>query len=443
MGILSQKRKRRQEFTGLKALASGVLALAKAHAELDKTEKSLEHEIERENRKPPSTCIGRSRFLGYNLMHTKQVLMCIVVLNVIDCVLVLGELILDIFYLKRVLDHEEMANSYFVKTMKSTYPEDLHDLYETDINVLHSMILSSRVDFTSEISAPYSSLAFTSSVGSQHNETNYQQQPKLDKRSLRGADVYSEYFINNSSEVWSSNVSANLWNFSNKSHAEIQHDDHSQSIEVILAHKLHYCSISILAILVVENVLKLICGGKEYFEKKLEVFDGIIVVASFVVDLVFIRGLSAYKTQKFVVILAFLVPWRVIRVVNSLVVAVIDHEHFRMKLLYKQKKQVANDLKTSKADNKALQTCIESLRSRAVLAGIPEAELDDIIGSSLTPVKKKSVKKTSTSCFPAGFNLGSLGFSRQSSTANPNTNTEVIYVDVDNNTCFHDNDEKK
>ncbi|XP_062621213.1 uncharacterized protein LOC134282843 [Saccostrea cucullata] len=442
MGILSQKRKRRrQEFTGLKALASGVLAMAKAHAELDKTEKSLEYEIERENRKPPSSCIGRSRFLGYNLMHTKHVLMCIVILNVIDCVLVLGELILDIFYLKRVLDHEEMANLYFVKTMKSTYPEDLHNLYETDINVLHSMILSSRVDFTSVTSASYSPLAFISSVDSQHNETNYQQQPKLDKRSLETTGVYSEYFINNSSGVWSSNVSNDQWNFSNRSHPEIQHDDHSHSLEVILAHKLHYCSISILAILVVENILKVICGGKEHFEKKLEVFDGFIVVASFVVDLVFIRGLSAYKIQKFVVILAFLVPWRVIRVVNSLVVAVIDHEHFRMKLLYKQKKQVASDLKTSKADNKALQACIDSLRSRAVSAGIPEGELDEIIASSLTPVKKK--KKISTSMFPASFSLGSLGFTRQNSTKNSNTNAEVIYVDVDNNTCFHDNNDNK
>lgn len=33
-------------------------------------------------------------------MHTKHVLMCVVVLNVIDCVLVLGELILDIYFLK-------------------------------------------------------------------------------------------------------------------------------------------------------------------------------------------------------------------------------------------------------------------------------------------------------------------------------------------------------
>lgn len=44
----------------LQALAAGSLALARAHAELNKTERSLEDEIARDNRKPPSNCVGRS-----------------------------------------------------------------------------------------------------------------------------------------------------------------------------------------------------------------------------------------------------------------------------------------------------------------------------------------------------------------------------------------------
>lgn len=42
-----------------KALAEGSLSLARAHAVLDETEKSLEHEIERESRKPPKSKIGK------------------------------------------------------------------------------------------------------------------------------------------------------------------------------------------------------------------------------------------------------------------------------------------------------------------------------------------------------------------------------------------------
>ena len=43
-------------------------------------------------------------------MHTKQVLLSIVVLNIIDCVLVLGELILDIYYLKGKLNFIDLSN---------------------------------------------------------------------------------------------------------------------------------------------------------------------------------------------------------------------------------------------------------------------------------------------------------------------------------------------
>jgi len=41
------------------------------------------------------------------------------------------------------------------------------------------------------------------------------------------------------------------------------------------------------------------------------------VYASFVVDLVFLGGLQDFAVQEFVLILAFMVPWRIIRVVNS------------------------------------------------------------------------------------------------------------------------------
>ena len=46
-------------------------------------------------------------------------------------------------------------------------------------------------------------------------------------------------------------------------------------------------------------------------------FDGVIVLASFIVDLVLLEGLQQFTVQEFVLILAFLVPWRIIRVVNS------------------------------------------------------------------------------------------------------------------------------
>ena len=48
-----------------------------------------------------------------------------------------------------------------------------------------------------------------------------------------------------------------------------------------------------------------------------QVFDCVIVFSSLCVDFYFLKGISAFTVQDFVIILAFLVPWRVIRVVNS------------------------------------------------------------------------------------------------------------------------------
>lgn len=42
-----------------------------------------------------------------------------------------------------------------------------------------------------------------------------------------------------------------------------------------------------------------------------------MVISSFVVDLVYIQGMVAYPLQEAVQILAFLIPWRVLRVANS------------------------------------------------------------------------------------------------------------------------------
>ena len=39
----------------------------------------------------------------------------------------------------------------------------------------------------------------------------------------------------------------------------------------------------------------------------------------------------------------------------GLVVAIMDHEHFRLKLLYKQKKKISQDLKNAKSEVKGLE----------------------------------------------------------------------------------------
>lgn len=48
-----------------------------------------------------------------------------------------------------------------------------------------------------------------------------------------------------------------------------------------------------------------------------QVFDGIVVIASFTLDLCYINGLTNYPVESFVLILVIMIPWRIIRVLNS------------------------------------------------------------------------------------------------------------------------------
>ncbi|KAH3740562.1 hypothetical protein DPMN_047268 [Dreissena polymorpha] len=50
--------------------------------------------------------------------------------------------------------------------------------------------------------------------------------------------------------------------------------------------------------------------------RRFQVFDTIVVIVSFVVDVALLRDLTHFKVQDALLILSFLLPWRVIRVVN-------------------------------------------------------------------------------------------------------------------------------
>ncbi|CAC5415779.1 unnamed protein product [Mytilus coruscus] len=124
------------------------------------------------------------------------------------------------------------------------------------------------------------------------------------------------------------------------------------------------------------NKLSVIAAVDKYkWPQNYQNVDGVMHVA---------ECISAYKIQDFVIILAFLVPWRVIRVVNSLVVAVIDHEHFRLKLLYKQKKEVSHDLKKTKSEVKNLQQSLDIVRRLANEAGVTEQKISQHLGMPLS-----------------------------------------------------------
>ncbi|XP_028411794.1 voltage-gated hydrogen channel 1-like [Dendronephthya gigantea] len=103
------------------------------------------------------------------------------------------------------------------------------------------------------------------------------------------------------------------------------HHDHL-AIEI-----LHYTSIVILGLFLIEIVVKLYAFGLDFFHHKLEVFDAIVVIVSFSLDIAYSGNMDAWDAVGLLVLLRL---WRVVRIVNGIVLSVkieMDEKIHRLK----------------------------------------------------------------------------------------------------------------
>nr|XP_046262427.1 voltage-gated hydrogen channel 1 [Scatophagus argus]XP_046262428.1 voltage-gated hydrogen channel 1 [Scatophagus argus]XP_046262429.1 voltage-gated hydrogen channel 1 [Scatophagus argus] len=81
----------------------------------------------------------------------------------------------------------------------------------------------------------------------------------------------------------------------------------------------HYLSLALLTFFMVELAGKLFAYRLEFFQHKFEVFDGLVVVISFVLDIVFIFHEDAFDGLGLLILLRL---WRVARIINGILVSV-------------------------------------------------------------------------------------------------------------------------
>ncbi|XP_041079274.1 voltage-gated hydrogen channel 1-like isoform X1 [Polyodon spathula] len=91
--------------------------------------------------------------------------------------------------------------------------------------------------------------------------------------------------------------------------AIIKQDEHKISSQVF-----HYLSLALLTFFMVELFGKLFAYQLEFFHHKFEVFDGIVVIVSFVLDIVYISHEDAFNGMGLLILLRL---WRVARIVNG------------------------------------------------------------------------------------------------------------------------------
>lgn len=343
--------------SAIRTLVAETLVLAKTHGYVEKIENELEEELHQDSVHIQQH-FGKIRRRGYEFFKSKYMLLALVTLCILDCALVLGELTLDLYKVKVTLEEtESFTNSThtFLFLMKKANEHTLHgkqtqDIFDMllDATIQWNISSDNRTDNLTDSSIHYRSRA---------------------KRTLHLSTVSPVI-----------NITTNYNVQTTEKHLESAAVIHKKySIEEYIAHLFHFASVAILGIISLETILKALCAGSLFFHRRLEVFDAMIVIVSFITDTVLLVVFPSYSTRDFVFILAFLLPWRVIRVVDSLVVAVKDHEHFRLKLLYGRKKKIQNTLRETEVRLQIFKYQCNALKRLCLSECIDEWKVDQCL----------------------------------------------------------------
>ncbi|NXV45347.1 HVCN1 protein, partial [Uria aalge] len=81
----------------------------------------------------------------------------------------------------------------------------------------------------------------------------------------------------------------------------------------------HYLSLSILTIFLVEVGFKVFVYRREFFHHKFEVLDGVVVVVSFILDIVLLFREHEFEAVGLLILLRL---WRVARIINGIILSV-------------------------------------------------------------------------------------------------------------------------
>jgi len=139
--------------------------------------------------------------------------------------------------------------------------------------------------------------------------------------------------MNEMNESLSSNIlTGNLLPKSSKS--EDSADDYHRWYH--LGHIFHICSLSVLSLMMVEIAAKMIFIPKHFFTHKVEIFDALVVIVAWSLDVVLL--VDPYLVHSAVSLMVFVRFWRIIRVLNGTMVTVKSDANARV---HKHKKRLA------------------------------------------------------------------------------------------------------
>lgn len=137
----------------------------------------------------------------------------------------------------------------------------------------------------------------------------------------------------------------------------IQADHHRIAPQIF-----HYLSLSLLTFFMVELSGKIYAYRLELLHHKFEVFDGIVVVVSFILDIVYISKEDAFDAMGLLILLRL---WRVARIINGIIMSVKNRAHHKVQKIKEINENLVHQVNELQEGNTKMDQ--ENARLRAIL----------------------------------------------------------------------------
>uniref|UniRef100_A0A8C4R543 Voltage-gated hydrogen channel 1 n=1 Tax=Eptatretus burgeri TaxID=7764 RepID=A0A8C4R543_EPTBU len=123
---------------------------------------------------------------------------------------------------------------------------------------------------------------------------------------------------------------------------------------------LHYLSLSVLSLFVVELLVKLYVFRLEFLHHGLELLDAAVVLISFVLDIVYSLQHNAFDAAGFLVLLRL---WRVVRIANGIVISVKGRARKKISALRNEKEALMEQLAIREAEQQKQEVKIHKMET--------------------------------------------------------------------------------
>lgn len=123
---------------------------------------------------------------------------------------------------------------------------------------------------------------------------------------------------------------------------------------------LHYISISIVSLFLIEIALKMYCLRQEFFKSKMEVFDALIVIVAFALNIAFANKDGLQSSVGLIIVLRL---WRITRILNGIILSVKRQAERRLARERRVREALEQELAKYREYCNAQEMEIEALRS--------------------------------------------------------------------------------